>query len=183
MNFVHLLCDGCRYLCLGKKLLHHLVVPFNVLQKLKFELCVFGSYGNGPDVLNSALEWHSWGSLLYLQSLIPDWENRAVRATKIHACTHAVHTHGLFLYMEQWAENRSSEVLCTFIDWQMGQGENTEINLSVLILWFSRSLYIYQVEWTYLHWLVALKIVIVVFAWNGFLNNCIFVLNISPGYY
>lgn len=51
-----------------------------------------GSYGNCPDVLNSALEQHSWGFWLYLQSLIPGRENKNVRTAKIRVCTHAVHT-------------------------------------------------------------------------------------------
>ena len=35
--------DDCRHLCLEKKLLHQLVLPFSVLQKLKFELCLLAS--------------------------------------------------------------------------------------------------------------------------------------------
>lgn len=70
---------------------------------------ISGSSGNCPDVLNWALEQHSWGSLLYLQSLIPNWENRDMSATKIRVCTHALYRQRLFLSMEQWAEEENQQ--------------------------------------------------------------------------
>lgn len=113
MNFGHLPCDTCRHLCLERKLLHHLDMPFNGLQKLKFELCFFGivsgSYGNCPDVLNSALEQHSWVSPLYLQSLTPNRENRDMSAAKICVCTDAQHRHRLFPSTEQRAEEENQQ--------------------------------------------------------------------------
>lgn len=65
VTFGHLPCDGCRHVCLEKRLLRHLVVPFSVLQELKFEFvfwCHKWLLWKCPDVLNSALKQYSWGS-------------------------------------------------------------------------------------------------------------------------
>lgn len=70
---------------------------------------VSGSYGNCPDVLNSALEQHSWVSPLYLQSLTPNRENRDMSAAKICVCTDAQHRHRLFPSTEQRAEEENQQ--------------------------------------------------------------------------
>lgn len=62
------------------------------------------AYGDGPDVLNSALEQLSWELCYICCHLCQTERARDVSATQTCAWIHSVHKLGLFLYTEQWAE-------------------------------------------------------------------------------
>lgn len=73
------------------------------------------SYESCPDVLSSALEQHSWASLLYLQSFIQT--ERAGMSTAEITCVLTLCTGiGSFCPWNSGQRKRTSKMLCTFID-------------------------------------------------------------------
>lgn len=119
---------------------------------------ISGSYGNCPDVLNSAIEQHSWGSWLYLQSLIPGWENKNVSATKIRVCTHAVHTRAISVRGISGRGVGPAKWYVPLLTDKWDKEEIQKLSFEFLFLWTYIFLFICQTEWTYLQWLIALKI-------------------------
>lgn len=130
------LCYHCRHECFKKKLLHHLVVPSDALHKLQLELGVgilSGSCGNCPNVLNSALEQHSWGASLCLQALVPDWGNRGRECHWDTCMPHAAHTQAISVHgtVGRRAEHK---VGWNFVGWQNEIGRKYR-SLGILIFY------------------------------------------------
>ena len=96
---------------------------------------ISGSYGNCPGVLNSALEQHSWGSWLYLQSLIPGRENKNVSAAKTRVRTHAVHTWAISVCATAGRGVGPSKWYAPFLTDKWGKEETQKLIFEFLFLW------------------------------------------------